>query len=100
MKRFTSFVAGIIFGGAAMYFAFTLIVVQSDSGTFVIQKSAPSLSDIAYVDVSSWGAGEWAQHLELQRDLIATGHGDVIIDSAPVEMIEDVFKAVREGMKN
>ncbi|MEZ6047989.1 MAG: hypothetical protein R3C11_20915 [Planctomycetaceae bacterium] len=98
MKRLTSFIAGIVFGAAAMYFAFTLVVVHAESGTFVIQKSAASLTEIGYVDVTTWDSEEWAKHIELQRDLVATGHGDVIKNPAAIEMIEDVFKAVREGM--
>ncbi|MCA9041492.1 MAG: hypothetical protein KDA65_14160 [Planctomycetaceae bacterium] len=100
MKRFTAFVAGLLFGAVGMYFAFTLIVVSSPEGTFVIQKSAPSLVDFGYVDVSSWDAEEWGKHLELQRDLVATGHGDLILNPAPVQLIEDVFKTLQQGSKN
>ena len=82
-----------------MYLAFTIVVVSSESGTFIIEKSSPSLAEIGYVDVSGWDAKEWANHLELQRDLVATGHGDIIKNSLGAELFENVLKSVQDGIQ-
>lgn len=90
MRRLFAIVFGVILGGGLVYASFQYHLVRTGSGFLLVPKRQAGLRD-AYADVRQWTHHDWNEHRELVRNLIASGHGDIVSSSAAEGLLHDVF---------
>ena len=83
-------------GGALTYWGLGHHIVRSSKGTFQVPKIQLSVSD-TYADIRDWEAKDFAEHPDLTRALVASGHEDLVPRSTANEAI-GVLKDVLEGV--
>lgn len=81
MKRFSSFLAGVVVGAVGLYWAMTFHVVRANDGLHVVRKVTCGLSD-AYVDIRAFNSADWYQHTGLSVAVVHAGKEHLLSDSS------------------
>jgi hypothetical protein len=77
MNRFILFVIGVICGTVVTSAVHQSHIVQTNDQWLIVPRAGVSLKD-AYADVRHWTIEDWRAHPELARDLIKSGHADIM----------------------
>lgn len=81
MPRLFSFLLGLAAGMMLCYGATNFHVVRAQDGFHLVHKQRARLAE-AYVDVRSFGVGDWAAHAELAAALTAENKQQVMAGAA------------------
>jgi hypothetical protein len=81
MKRFTSFLAGVVVGAVGLYWAMTFHIVRANDGLHVVRKVTCGLSD-AYVDIRTFDSADWYRHTGLSVAVVHAGKEHLLSDTS------------------
>jgi hypothetical protein len=87
MSRFSSFLLGLILGGAAVFLGLKYHVVRADDGLHLIPKTQAAFQDV-YIDIRQFGLAEWTEHPALAAAILQADKGELLQDS------------MRQGLRN
>ncbi len=90
MRRLLTLIVAAAIGGGTVFTAFQFHVVRTDQRVLFVRKPQPDWHD-AYVDVRAWTVRDWGDHPTLSRNLLASGHGDVVRRSATDDLFRGFF---------
>lgn len=76
MGRFSSFVFGILIGGAAVFVGLKYHVVRADDGLHMIPKQQAEFREV-YVDIREFGPQDWTRHPELAAAIVKAEKGEL-----------------------
>jgi hypothetical protein len=93
MGRFPAFLLGVVTGAAMLHVAMSFHVVRSRDGIELVGKQPARLSE-AYVDIRSFGVGDWAGHPQLAASLVRANKQHLLGDSASQAIQESVQQLV------
>ncbi len=94
MRRLIALILGVAIGGGTTFAAFNLHVVRTDQKVLFVRKQRADWHD-AYVDTRGWTHREWGAHHELSTNLIAAGHGDLVVRSVTDQLFRGLFDSFR-----
>lgn len=77
MKRISTFITGMVVGGALLYVALHYHLLRAQDGMHLVPKAETSLSSI-YVDIREFGPRDWANHPKLAAALFESGQEDLM----------------------
>ena len=99
MRRLVAVVFGIGLGALAMFLAFNIHVVRTDSDWHFVNKQETEFAD-CFADVRKWDVEEWGKHPELKKALIEAGKGEIVKEPPPQELLFDVLDAWKNARRN
>lgn len=91
MRRLFAMFFGFGLGLAAMFMAFQVHVVKTESDWHFVKKQETQFADF-YVDIRKWDREEWDKHPELQDALAAAGKTDLLPTPQPEDILEDAMR--------
>ena len=68
MKKFLTFVFGVMIGAAVMFVTIKFHVIRADDGFHMVPKTLAKVNSI-YVDIREFTITDWDDHRELALDL-------------------------------
>ncbi len=77
MGRIMLFFIGAACGTAVTATAYQTHIVQTSEQWLIVPRTGVTLKDV-YADVRRWNRTEWRAHPELVRDLVKSGHAELI----------------------
>lgn len=81
MKRFVTFVFGMIAGAGLLFGALNYHLVRADDGLHLVPKLNAKLSG-TYVDIRGFTFADWAKNPDLAAALIDAGQRDLVEGTA------------------
>jgi len=102
MRHLSSFILGILVGGALVFFAQRFHVLRTDKGVELVPKLSSGFSE-TYVDVRHFQAADWEKHKELAAAIVQAKKEYILNDSASeqtrkgVGYFVDQLKSLRSG---
>ncbi|HTI50950.1 MAG TPA: hypothetical protein VL475_08365 [Planctomycetaceae bacterium] len=90
MRRVFTLLMAAVVGGGVVYTAFQYHVVRAEKRVLLVPKQRADWHD-AYVDVRGWTHREWGEHADLSRNLVTSGHGDIVSRSVTDELFRGLF---------
>lgn len=90
MRRLLTLLIAAAVGGGAVFTAFQFHIVRTEQRVIFVRKPQADWHD-AYVDVRGWTLHEWGEHPTLSRNLVTSGHGDVVRRSATGDLFRGLF---------
>ncbi|NQV23675.1 MAG: hypothetical protein HQ518_04830 [Rhodopirellula sp.] len=91
MRRLFAMFFGFSLGLAAMFMAFQVHVVKTDSDWYFVRKQETQLADF-YVDIRKWDRAEWARHPDFQKALVEAGKTDLMPASEPEDLLNEAMR--------
>lgn len=91
MRRLFAMCFGFGLGLAAMFMAFKVHVVKTDTDWHFVKKQETRFADF-YVDVRKWDRDEWSRHPDFQKALVAAGKTELIPEAAPEDMLNEAMR--------
>lgn len=98
MRRFYGFLLGLVIGGTSVYVAYQYHLVRTPDRLLVVPKVQPSLIDL-YADIRKWQLEDWKKHSALARHLIASGHTNLITQTATDNVVDEYLDGLQKGRK-
>ena len=98
MPRLSSFLAGVLIGGALVFMALKYHVVRAADGHHVIPKVTAEFGD-AYVDIRQFGGADWEAHPALATAIVKAEKNDLMQDAAAANLrqsLDNVLKTFRQ----
>lgn len=105
MRRLFAMFFGFGLGLVAMFLAFQIHIVRTDSTWHFVEKQETEFTDF-YVDIREWDREEWAKHPVLQAALVKSGKAKLIPTPDPADLLNealrqfDTAKRVLEAARN
>lgn len=99
MRRLIALIFGAGLGGLAVFLAFHIHVVRTDSDWHFVRKQKTGFAD-CYVDVRKWDAAEWSGHPLLKDSLKAAGRSEIIKEPPAQELFFNVLDAWKNARQN
>ena len=102
MRHISSFVLGVVVGGALVFTTQRYHVVRTDKGFEMVPKLQSGFSE-AYVDVRHFSASDWEQHKTLAAAIMHSKKDHVFTDSASdqtrqgIGSFVDQFRRLQSG---
>lgn len=90
MRRLFALVFGFGLGLVAMFLAFNLHVVRTESDWHFVRKQKVQFTDW-YADVRKWDAQEWTQHPDLTKALVDSGKGEIVPQIEAQDLLLEVL---------
>ena len=81
MRRFSTFVFGMIVGGLLIYASLHYHVIHASSGLHLVPKLNSTLS-ATYVDIRGFGLADWARHQDVAAALLSSNRQDLMQSAA------------------
>jgi hypothetical protein len=81
MRRLSTFIFGMVVGGLLIYVALNYHLIRANDGIHLVPKVDAQLS-AAYVDIRTFGPGDWAQHPEVAMAIFRADRGDLMESAA------------------
>jgi hypothetical protein len=81
MSRLSCIVFGVLIGAGLVYGALNYHVVRTPEGLEFVPKLSTTF-DETYVDVRTFGVGDWAEHEQLVRAVVKSGKDHILRDAA------------------
>ncbi|MCA9231473.1 MAG: hypothetical protein KDA57_12535 [Planctomycetales bacterium] len=81
MRRFMTFLLGMVTGAILLLGAMKYHVVRAQDGFHVVPKKSPNLA-ATYVDIRGFTVADWAEHAEIAASLMNAGKGELMSNSA------------------
>ena len=94
MRRIMTFLAGVVAGGALVYFAMNFHVIRSREGFHLVPKVSAQMAS-TYVDIREFQVADWAQNAQVAAALVQANRKD-LLDNA----INDSFNQGVDGLLN
>ncbi len=92
MRRLFAMFFGFGLGLAAMFMAFQVHVVKTESDFHFVKKQKTQVADF-YVDIRKWDREEWGRHPDFQKALVAAGKTELLPEPAPEELLNDAMRS-------
>ena len=102
MKKFPSFLVGVVFGATLMYVALKYHVVRAPDGFHLVPKTTARLNSV-YVDIRQFRIQDWDDHRELALDLASSDKAYLLRDTAENSLsgaVQDVLDGFGAGNPN
>jgi hypothetical protein len=80
MRRFWTFVSGIVVGGVVVFAAMNYHIIRTKDGLHVVPKIDAQLA-LTYADIRNFTVADWAKNSELAAALMSAQRRD-LVDSA------------------
>ena len=93
MKRFTSFLLGVVVGGALVFGGMTYHIVRASDGFHRIPKLNAGIEKF-YVDIRQFGVDDWAEHRGLATAIIRADKEYLLQDSAEQSLRDGIRSAL------
>lgn len=90
MKKLFTLIFGFGLGLLAMYLAFNVHVVRTDSDWHFVKKQKVQFTD-CYADIRNWDAQEWTRHPDLTKALVDSGKGDLVPQIEAQDLLLEVL---------
>jgi len=81
MRRWGTFLLGVVVGAIALYFILGYHVIRAQDGLYVVPKVSNGLTD-TYVDITQFGPADWARHGDLALAMVQSGHRNLVESAA------------------
>jgi len=81
MQRISSFLFGVIVGGALVFFGQRYHVVRTTAGFEFVPKLSSGFAE-TYVDVRAFQPGDWEKHKTLAAAIVQAKKQNILVDSA------------------
>ncbi len=81
MKRWGTFLFGMVVGGLLIFFALNYHVIRARDGMHLVPKVDAQLAS-TYVDIRNFGPREWADHRDVFLALAKADRNDLIGSAA------------------
>lgn len=91
MRRFFAMFFGFGLGLAAMFMAFKIHIVKTETDWHFVSKQETKVADF-YVDIRNWDRAEWDRHPDLQKSLVKAGKTELMPAADPAELLDDAMK--------
>ena len=92
MRRLFAMFFGFGLGLAAMFMAFQVHVVKTDSDWHFVKKQETQFADF-YVDIRKWDREEWARHPDFQKALVEAGKTELLPTPDPEDILNDAMRS-------
>ncbi|MCA9238171.1 MAG: hypothetical protein KDA44_22015 [Planctomycetales bacterium] len=92
MKRLSTFIIGMLVGGALLWMALNYHLIRARDGLHLVGKTSATLAN-TYVDVRNFRPADWVKHPEV-TDAILSSKNQALIDSATNGTIDGVLDRV------
>jgi hypothetical protein len=92
MRRLIAMFFGFGLGLAAMFMAFQVHVVKTDSDWHFVKKQETQFADF-YVDIRKWDREEWGRHPEFQKALFEAGKTELLPTPDPEDILNDAMRS-------
>lgn len=96
MRRVIAWMMGVCVGAAIMFAAFQFHLIRTQQRFLLVRKQQADWRD-AYVDVREWSYRDWTNHPRLSENLVAAGHGDVVVRSGADNFFRGFFNSYHES---
>jgi hypothetical protein len=96
MKRYLSFLLGLVTGAALLYVAMSFHVVRSRDGFNLVAKTPARLSE-TFVDIRTFTMADWASRPQLAAALVQSGKQHLLGDSAANAFQESLNRLLPEA---
>lgn len=93
IRKLVGTVVVLLIGAGVMYWLLGHHIVETADKKLIVPKSEMTLTD-TYVDIRKWGADDFKEHAELTKDLISSGHQDVVVQSAGDKVLGAIKDAI------
>lgn len=93
MGKVIAGVVGLVLGAAGVLFSYNYHVVRAEKEWLCVPRKQAGLSDV-YADIREWRPGDWQEHGELVRSLVAHGRGDLVVAPAARNMLDDLLEGI------
>ncbi|QDS98059.1 hypothetical protein [Adhaeretor mobilis] len=77
MKRISTFITGMLVGGALVYMALHYHLVRATDGMHLVPKAESSIAS-TYVDIRSFGPRDWLDHPNLAAAMMKSGQEELM----------------------
>ncbi|MBL6706187.1 MAG: hypothetical protein ISQ06_08750 [Planctomycetaceae bacterium] len=91
MRRLFAMFFGFGLGLAAMFMAFQVHVVKTDTDWHFVRKQETQLADF-YVDIRKWDHEEWSRHPDFQKALVEAGKTELLPTPEPEELLNEAMR--------
>lgn len=91
MRRLFAMFFGFGLGLAAMFMAFEIHVVKTDTDWHFVRKQETKIADF-YVDIRKWDRDEWARHPDFQKSLVEAGKTELLPTPQPEDILNDAMR--------
>ena len=93
MGRITTFLFGVIIGGAAVFGSLKYHVVRAEDGVHLVPKTSSSFEEI-YVDVREFGPTDWTEHTDLAIAMVKADKEHLIGDTTANSIRQSVHNVL------
>jgi hypothetical protein len=87
LRRIWSFLAGLMAGGAVIYFAMNFHLVRANDGIHLIPKVSAKLPK-TYADIREFTVADWAENAEIAAALVHANRRD-LLDGAMTDTLNN-----------
>ncbi len=91
MRRLFAMFFGFGLGLVAMFMAFQVHVVKTDTDWHFVKKQETQFADF-YVDIRKWDREEWGRHPGFQKALVEAGKTDLLPTPEPEDILNDAMR--------
>lgn len=91
MRRLFAMFFGFGLGLVAMFMAFQMHVVKTDTDWHFVKKQETQFADF-YVDIRKWDREEWARHPDFQKALVEAGKTELLPAPEPEDILNDAMR--------
>ncbi|MEX1229689.1 MAG: hypothetical protein WEB58_05595 [Planctomycetaceae bacterium] len=88
---------GMLVGGAIVFAGFHNHLVRTNEKWFIVPRENVAFED-AFVDMRSWKPGDWADHPQFAKDMVAAGYGELVIQTTTKNLIDDVIEQAADHL--
>lgn len=81
MRRFSTFIVGMVTGGILIYMALNYHLIQAKDGLHLVPKTESKLA-ATYIDVRNFTPADWAKHGDVAMALLQSDRTDLIQSAA------------------
>jgi hypothetical protein len=81
MRRFSTFIFGMVAGGLLIYAALNYHLIHAKDGVHLVPKVDATLAS-TYVDIRNFGPGDWAQYPDIAMAIFKADRADLLESAA------------------
>ncbi|MEO8269463.1 MAG: hypothetical protein ABI557_07085 [Aureliella sp.] len=95
MGRITTFLMGVIVGGASLYIAENYYIVRSTQSVHLVPKVAAKL-EFPYHDIRHYSIEDWKKNVSLGTAIVKAKKPDMMVDS--LTSVQHNFESILQSL--
>ncbi|MDA0834692.1 MAG: hypothetical protein O2955_05470 [Planctomycetota bacterium] len=97
MRRLISMIFGMLVGGGIVYAGFYYHLVRTSEKWLIVPRKNVAFED-PYVDMRTWKPDDWAKHQQFAKDMIAAGHGELVVQATTKNLFQEVVEQAADHL--